>query len=140
MIREKLKVEVIPSKGNINGIDYVICKNPVNAFCAYVRIPDNHKWFCLKKERKLHFSKRKIDVSYEMIKISCHGGLTFSERINGDGEEYPQKFTDGFWVGWDFAHYGDYVDYGTSFKSEGVHWTEQMVLEDIKDVIRQIRG
>lgn len=72
----------------------VIIPNTWNTFSdtgwgnGYVRIPEGHEYY---------------GKNYDDIPVNVHGGLTFSDNIFGDGK----KFSDGYWVGFDTAHYGD---------------------------------
>lgn len=54
---------------------------------GYVRIVEGHPFY---------------DKGYENIPVSVHGGLTFSEHVMDS-----THFSDGYWVGFDTAHYGD---------------------------------
>ena len=68
------------------GYDFFIKFNdffPPGHHCAYVRIPRDHPYF---------------EVHYDDINISVHGGLTFSEMVDGE-----------YWIGWDYGHGGDKV-------------------------------
>ena len=60
---------------------------------AYVKIPENHRYY--KKDMN------KID-------IYVHGGITYSR--NYLFLENNQKI-EGWFVGWDYIHYGDYAGY-----------------------------
>ena len=82
-------------EGSISEFDYVISSfgtHPV----TYVRIPDNHPYY-----------KKSCDD----LDIACHGGLT----ISGDNlEAIPDK--KGWWLGWDYAHAGDYLGFSDMLK------------------------
>jgi hypothetical protein len=54
---------------------------------GYVRISEGHKYY---------------GMNYTDIPVNVHGGLTFSENIMDN-----DKWSDGYWVGFDTAHYGD---------------------------------
>lgn len=68
--------------GNIENIDFKI-KSLGNHPTAYIKIPKDSIFY---------------DTCYDEIPIDIHGGLTY-----GEIEE------NGFWIGWDYAHYGDYT-------------------------------
>ena len=58
------------------------------------------------------------EYRYGKIKVSCHGGLTYSEK--GIGPLFP----DAFWIGWDYAHFGDRIElpsYGRKGKTIRYH-------------------
>ena len=72
----------------------------------------------------------------EDIDISCHGGITYLESILNTVDKK------GWFIGWDYAHYGDYMDYGdTSLNnmfSNDKKWTTEEIVEECKNVIDQI--
>ncbi len=71
-----------------------IVKSPPNPYSergwgnGYVRIPEGHPYY---------------EKTYDDIPVDVHGGLTFSDHIFENGKH----FSDGYWVGFDTAHYGD---------------------------------
>ena len=80
-----------------------------------------------------------IDVSntslagefYDDIDIDCHGGLTYSEN------QLATVDKKGWFIGWDYAHLGDY--YRTSYNSvNGKQWTTGEIVEECINVIEQI--
>lgn len=66
-------------------------------------------------------------ICYDEIDIYCHGGLTYSESTL---DTVDKK---GWFIGWDYAHYGDYMDYGdTSLNnmfSNDKKWTTEEIVE-----------
>ena len=67
--------------------------------CGYIQVAKNHPWY---------------DMDFLKSEIECHGGLTYAEHEDG-----------GFWIGFDCAHYGDYmpameknINVYSSFKSD----------------------
>lgn len=61
--------------------------------------------------------------------LDCHGGVTYAEAGLG-------SFAGGYWIGWDYAHYNDYVSFaGDVFGRR--YCTGEIVLE-CKNVINQI--
>ena len=75
-------------------------------------------------------------VFYDDINISCHGGLTYSEKTLRTVDKK------GWFIGWDYAHYGDYMDYGDVFFNNMFQykkkWTTEEIVEECKNVIDQI--
>jgi hypothetical protein len=57
---------------------------------GYVRIPVNHPYY------------DKDFTSDDLENIQCHGGLTFSGELEGET---------GFFIGFDTAHYQDYMPF-----------------------------
>ena len=75
-------------------------------------------------------------VCYEDIDISCHGGITYSESIL---KTVDKK---GWFIGWDYVHYGDYMAYGyaaiNNMFPNDKKWTTEEIVEECKNVIDQI--
>ena len=104
-------------------IEYIIIKNPyIGTWLAYIKIPNNHSW-------------KEIDC-YDDVPLSVHCGLTFMSNVTKEKEELftIQQFTIGKWIGWDYGHLCDYVNYG-DYVSEGKKWTYEEVEEDVKHAI-----
>lgn len=63
--------------------------------CGYVGVPKGHELY---------------GKDYTDIDIECHGGLTYSTFEVGSS--YPiQEDNELWWFGWDYAHYGDGLDF-----------------------------
>jgi hypothetical protein len=75
---------------------------------GYVRIAEGHPFY---------------GKTYDDIPVSVHGGITFGEHIMDDS-----RWPDGYWIGFDTAHYGDNQD----------TWTIDNVTEETKDLLRQV--
>ena len=73
---------------------------------------------------------------YGSIDIECHCGLTYSREYLHTVDKK------GWFIGWDYAHYGDYMDYGDTFLnnmfSNDKKWTTEEIVEECKNVINQI--
>lgn len=78
---------------------------------GYVRIPEGHPYY---------------EKNYDDIPVSVHGGLTFSNHVFEDGE----YFSDGYWVGFDTAHYGDTKE----------RWPMDKVMEETIYLFKEIYG
>lgn len=111
------KYEVI-ERNTYRGMDYLIIELRGEHNNGYVRIPEGHV---------LH------GIPYDGLLINCHGGLTFS----GD----HLKGCEGWWIGFDCAHYGDLmlseVDKKDCIK-EGTYKTPEFVRTECKSIIDQI--
>lgn len=90
--------------------------------CAYIELPKDHPYF---------------DKPYSDIPILCHGGLTYGSSYlntisNNDEERY--------FIGWDYAHYGDYVYYDSLYLPvlDGKKWTTNEMIQECLDVISQL--
>lgn len=90
---------------------------------AYVRVPSGHPCF-----------KKKFMKDDEIDRIGCHGGITYSEdRLHVENQELK-----GWFIGWDYAHWGDHLGWETSDEF-GKRWTTEEIFDDVKDVIRQLK-
>ena len=92
---------------------------------AYIEIPKDNKIY--KKD-------------YSEIDLYVHGGLTYSRNFLWISEE---KKLEGWFIGWDYAHYGDYLGYELMFPEnlrikEEKKWTTEEILEEVKDAISQL--
>ena len=67
--------------------------------------------------------------------IECHGGLTYaSEHLRTVDKE-------GWFIGWDYAHAGDFTGYDIKYPSIGYPgrmWTTQEIVDECKEVIDQL--
>lgn len=73
---------------------------------------------------------------YSNIDIACHGGLTYSD-------EYLRTVDKkGWFIGWDYAHWGDYVGYevlySDNLRTNGKKWTTDEIVSECKEVIDQL--
>lgn len=90
---------------------------------AYVKIPETH-WF-------YHLD------DYDEFPIECHGGLTFlSDELHISEQEHIA----GKFIGWDYAHAGDYSPYyeGTALADDGHKWTTDELLLEVREVCTQV--
>lgn len=62
--------------------------------------------------------------------VKVHDGFTYCDT--GYWDEESKKTS---WLGWDYAHYGDYI-YGNTLS--GKHWATAEIYEEVKSVIDQI--
>ena len=92
---------------------------------AYVRIPENHRYY--KKDA-------------EEIDIDVHGGITYS--CDYLYIENNQKM-EGWFIGWDYAHLGDYAGYEEKLPKElqtgGKKWRTEEIFKDVKAVCYQLQ-
>ena len=91
--------------------------------CAYVGIKVGHPLFAMN-----------YDEIYEKgIELDVHGGITYTDT------EVIGLSLQRWWIGWDYAHSGDYSQYRLEHYSEGKKWTVPEIKEDIKEIIKQLR-
>lgn len=73
--------------------------------------------------------------------IEVHGGITYSEDHLWISDS---KKIDGWFLGWDYAHYGDYAGYEDKLpielRTEGKRWTTEEIFKDVKEVCYQIQN
>lgn len=110
------------ANGTYKGYEFVILNLGTHP-TAYVKVPIAHQFH---------------GKNYENVEIEVHGGLTYSDstlRIRNDDLK-------GWWFGWDYAHFGDYLGYEEiylkEFNSNAKKWTTKEIYEDVKDVINQL--
>jgi len=106
--------------GYVNGIAYTIV-DTVSHVCAFVGLPDTHPF---------------SSMTGEMIPLEVHGGITF-KSYNVKRFPYPNLM----WIGWDYAHFGDYTGYMSKLDivgSDDIKHTFEMVHVDVMDTIKQI--
>ena len=88
--------------------------------CAYVRVPE--------KCRQI------VESEIEHFDLNCHGGITYV----GDGNLPWGKFP-GFWIGWDYAHAGDYTALPEGYPEDDGHkWTTTEILNEIKEFVTEM--
>jgi hypothetical protein len=94
--------------------------------CAYIELPKEHKYY---------------GKHYGDIDIWCHGGLTYASEY-GLLPKDDTNHKDGFWIGWDYSHLGDYAGYEEMFPKElrtgGKRWTTEEILVEVKDAAWQL--
>ena len=118
----KEKIEILDS-GYCLGLLYYILS--LGAYpCAYVKIPQEHEFY--KKD-------------YESIDIDVHGGLTYSRDYLWVNEN---QRVEGWFIGWDYAHYGDYLGFAKFYSTDinqDKKWTTEEIFKDVKEVCYQIQ-
>lgn len=93
---------------------------------AYVEIPLEDKFY-----KKDAYFGSDLDV------INVHGGITYSASNLWFGIK-------GWFIGWDYAHAGDYVGYYDNLpkylhRYDEKKWTTEEILDDVIDVTKQLR-
>lgn len=102
--------------GTYKGIDYYILNMGTHP-CAYIDVT----------------STPLNGVNYENIDLECHGGLTYSREYLATVDKK------GWFIGWDYGHYGDYMKLSCMLPGEldGKQWTTKEILLEVKRVIEQ---
>ena len=109
--------ETIAKIDIVTGNGIIVCESPAESVLPEGTAP-------YEKGREYRYGK---------IKVSCHGGLTYSEK--GIGPLFP----DAFWIGWDYAHFGDRIEL-PSYGRKGKTWTTREILADVENVVYQLSG
>lgn len=91
---------------------------------AYIKIPKEHKYY---------------GKDMEAIDIYVNGGVTYSKEGLSISEN---QRIDGWFIGWDYAHYGDYTGFDLmlpeQYKNGGKKWTTQEIYEEVRDACYQL--
>ena len=120
----RLKEPEILASGEHKGYNYYVLNQGTHP-CGYVEIPRDSKYF---------------NVDYDEIPVECHGGLTYGRGfLVGEATIDDNRY----FIGWDYAHYGDYVGYRIGFIEESLHtfdakYTTEDIVRECKDVIEQL--
>lgn len=114
------KIELL-YKEKYKGYNYYILNLGTHP-TAYVEIPKKHELY---------------GKHYDDIDINVHGGLTYSD------DELMLVKSESWFIGWDYAHAGDYVGYYVDFLYNEVlkrekKWTTKEIIKDCENVIDQI--
>lgn len=108
------------------GYEYVI-KSYGSHPCCYINIPTTDIYY------------RTND--YGKIPISVHGGLTY---LTHDGLRIGEGlYISGHWIGWDYAHVDDHVEYNTPIKTPlpsklDKRWTTKELISECRKAIDQL--
>lgn len=82
--------------------------------CCYIKLAEGHKYH---------------GKNYDDIPLGVHGGLTFSDNVKQD-----ERWSDGWWIGWDYAHLGDrYGNY-----EDGEEYSTLELLKDLKCAVDEL--
>lgn len=101
--------------GEFKGYNYYVLSQGTHP-CGYVEIPSESRFF---------------NVDYDNIPVDCHGGLTYGR---GYLTRVAEETENRYFIGWDYAHYGDYAPWELS---GDIHYTDEIVRE-CKNVISQL--
>lgn len=110
----------ILASGKYKGFDYYILDLGTHP-CAYIDV-----------------SHTKLNgVDYDDIDLQCHCGLTYSNaRLKGVDKV-------GWYIGWDYAHYCDFVGYTLMYptwQSNGKMWTTEEIVAECQQVITRLKN
>lgn len=115
------KIELLDT-GKYLGFTYYILNLGTHP-TAYIKIPENHKYY---------------EKDYDEINLDVHGGLTYSSKQLC----LENEVIEGWFIGWDYAHYGDYLGYeemfSREFRTNGKKWTTEEILKEVKEACRKL--
>lgn len=105
--------------GNINGYEYRILSFGTHP-CAYIALPVTHKFY--------HNYKK----FYHNDILKVHGNITYVNNTLLIGKTRQRNH----WIGWDYAHFGDYVGNIDDIKQK--KWTTSEIVKEVQFVIKQL--
>lgn len=114
---ERLSIEVY------RGYEFAVMNLGTHP-CCYIKLPKGHKY---------------ENVDYDNIPLAVHGGLTYGESFLNVAEVGGKEIADktGYWIGWDYAHYGDYLGCDLTHFDTRIYTTEELE-RDCRDAIDQL--
>ena len=114
---QNTRLEEVLASGEHDGYKFKIISYGTHP-CAYVAVSQGHPCF---------------EKGYDYCDIDVHGGLTYAEKENSL-----------WWLGWDYAHYGDYsgydMNFGKDLQTGGKQWSTVEIFEEVKSVIAQLKA
>lgn len=118
---------MLEKKFEAHGLECAVLRNgAMGHLCGYVSLPKEHPWYGMR-----YGKIEKLDNC-----PTVHGGITYSEN------KLPcSDSEDGWWLGFDCAHAGDYVPYMPSielYESYAHEWTLEEVIEETRNFARQL--
>lgn len=106
------------ANGIYKGVRFKVLMNHGMNPCAYISLTERQ------------------EIVADILDHMIHGGITFrDDSLKGDYNKYKN---DGRkWIGWDYAHYGDYNPVIPTVS--GKHWTTVEIVDELKNVIDGIK-
>jgi len=100
-----------------HGFECAVAMGTV-AICGYIKLPADHPYYGL---------------WHHDISLDVHYGLTFS-----------CKAVDGWWIGWDYGHAGDWIGFsyaecGIEYEVPGKIWTVEDVTVEVEAAARELQ-
>jgi len=117
-----------------NYYDYkIVVKNIRGSHpCAYIKLPADHPFSKLFTQDDIYDLESEIDCQ---LNNAVHGGITLA----GTELTYDGKSEVGYWIGWDYAHWGDYTYTGFERGHNGEKkWTVEEILIECGMVLAEL--
>ena len=92
---------------------------------AYVRIHEGSELY--KNEDKVYNDNK--------LNEAAHGGITYAQP--GIYREDNSFDGEGYWIGWDYSHYGDYAGFLPALG--GKRWTTEEIVDEVIDLIEILK-
>lgn len=129
MIYQKDEKRELLDSGICFGYKYYILNLGTHP-TAYINIPKRHPFYN-KDNYEIY------DICYD---IEVHGGLTYSKGYLWISDNEKIK---GWFIGWDYGHYGDYAGYEEmlpkNIRVGGKKWTTEEIREEVYNVCKQLK-
>lgn len=115
----------------------ILCEGKYKGYQFYILNLGTHPTAYIEIPRESKLFRKGYNEIYDMgIDIDVHGGLTFAD-------DHLQTIKNNTWfIGWDYAHCGDYAGYETIFPEEirtgGKKWTTEEIFDDVVRAVDQI--
>lgn len=91
---------------------------------AYIKIPKTHPLYGIE-----YFELP------DYLESVPHGGFTYSREYLFTDNKNKE---DGWWLGWDYAHWGDFLGFEPYNKEISKMWTTEEIRAECKEVIEAI--
>jgi hypothetical protein len=105
----------------VTGLECFVVRNSMGVYLGYVRVPEDHPWF-----------ERDDDET----RVDVHGGLTWSGPLKH--RQVDKRRLDGWWLGFDCAHYGNGVPGIPGL--DGTYRDFTYVVKEVESLAGQIFG
>jgi hypothetical protein len=128
MEKKKEKSEWISME--IPEIDYTSCEDHtiLRGMYMWVNILIYYYWHTWHPCAYLKVKWDENSVYYENDE-PCHWWITFSNYVDEDSKRAEWRFDKWFWIGWDYAHGGDYMR---------ILWHESDKKRTTKEILKEI--
>lgn len=117
------KIELLDT-GKCCGYTYYILNLGTHP-TAYIDIPEGHKYY---------------GKDYDAIDLPVHCGLTYAKNHLWIAED---KRVEGWFLGWDYAHAGDYAGYYKKYDMfdlglESKKWTTEEIQQEVFEACKEL--